>query len=105
MAMWLTTTIDLYTLARKARSRPCTLTCSGIATYGRLFLVLYVLLTHTWVDTGRSYSWSSNVCGRKHWVFFSPDQEQYLRDAKGEFIHDVRAVDTYAFCMLGLVHV
>jgi hypothetical protein len=28
------------------------------------------------VDVLRSYSWSANVCGRKHWVLFPPSQSR-----------------------------
>ena len=30
-------------------------------------------------DVFRSYSWSSNVCGRKKWYLFPPDQEYLLQ--------------------------
>jgi hypothetical protein len=32
-------------------------------------------------DVYQSYSWSYNVCGRKHWTFFPPDQQPYITNA------------------------
>jgi hypothetical protein len=45
----------------------------------------------------RSYSWSANICGEKIWTFYSPEQEQYLRNANGELVYDIRAVDPKEF--------
>ncbi|XP_071543725.1 2-oxoglutarate and iron-dependent oxygenase JMJD4-like [Panulirus ornatus] len=40
-------------------------------------------------DVFRSYSWSTNVCGRKRWVFYPPGEDQFLRDPFGTPIYDV----------------
>ncbi|KAL4151654.1 hypothetical protein PRNP1_008596 [Phytophthora ramorum] len=37
-------------------------------------------------DVFRSYSWSVNVCGRKEWVFYHPDDEPKLKDRFGRFV-------------------
>ncbi|KAI9995190.1 hypothetical protein PInf_012240 [Phytophthora infestans] len=37
-------------------------------------------------DVFRSYSWSVNVCGRKKWVFYHPDDEPKLKDRFGRFV-------------------
>ncbi|KAF4319501.1 hypothetical protein BBO99_00000760 [Phytophthora kernoviae] len=37
-------------------------------------------------DVFRSYSWSVNVCGRKEWVFYHPDEEPKLKDRFGRFV-------------------
>ncbi|KAE9134843.1 hypothetical protein PF010_g2315 [Phytophthora fragariae] len=45
-------------------------------------------------DVFRSYSWSVNVCGRKEWVFYHPDDEMKLKDRFGQFVlPDVTAED------------
>lgn len=31
-------------------------------------------------DVFRSYSWSANVCGKKHWLFLSPSQSHLVFD-------------------------
>ena len=28
-----------------------------------------------------SHSWSANICGRKHWIFYPPDVSQKLLDS------------------------
>ncbi|OZJ02352.1 hypothetical protein BZG36_04375, partial [Bifiguratus adelaidae] len=33
-------------------------------------------------DVYRSYSWSANITGIKHWIFFPPDQQPLLRSVK-----------------------
>jgi len=38
------------------------------------------------VDVLRSYSWSANLCGRKHWLFFPPSQSRHLYDAHGTLL-------------------
>ncbi|CAH0513339.1 unnamed protein product [Peronospora belbahrii] len=37
-------------------------------------------------DVFRSYSWSVNICGRKQWVLFHPDDEPKLKDRFGRFV-------------------
>lgn len=48
-------------------------------------------------DVFRSYSWSTNICGRKKWLLFSPDQEELLRDHYNNYIYDVNAVNLKQF--------
>jgi len=48
-------------------------------------------------DVYRSYSWSTNICGRKLWTLFSPDQVPLLRDSRGDFPYDLRHVDHTKF--------
>ncbi|CAI5745626.1 unnamed protein product [Peronospora destructor] len=46
-------------------------------------------------DVFRSYSWSVNVCGRKQWILFHPNDERKLKDRFGRFvIPDVTATVT-----------
>jgi hypothetical protein len=52
-------------------------------------------LLHT--DVLGSYSWSSNIVGRKRWVFFPPDQQPLLLDQHGRMVEDVRTVDPVRF--------
>uniref|UniRef100_UPI00358F641A 2-oxoglutarate and iron-dependent oxygenase JMJD4-like isoform X1 n=1 Tax=Myxine glutinosa TaxID=7769 RepID=UPI00358F641A len=40
-------------------------------------------------DVFRSHSWSANMCGRKRWLFYSPGQEDLLRDPFGNLPYDV----------------
>ncbi|KAI9064456.1 Clavaminate synthase-like protein [Trametes sanguinea] len=48
-------------------------------------------------DVYTSYSWSTNVCGRKRWWLFPPDQTKFLlrkgREEHLETAYDVRQVD------------
>ena len=37
----------------------------------------------------RSYSWSTNVCGRKEWLLYPPGEENHLRDKLGNLPFDV----------------
>ncbi|CAI5741856.1 unnamed protein product [Hyaloperonospora brassicae] len=37
-------------------------------------------------DVFRSYSWSVNICGRKEWIFYPPDDEEKLKDRFGRFV-------------------
>ncbi|KAF1782322.1 Thioredoxin, conserved site [Phytophthora cactorum] len=39
-----------------------------------------------YLDVFRSYSWSVNVCGRKKWVFYHPDDESKLKDRFGRLV-------------------
>ncbi|KAL0441028.1 UNVERIFIED_CONTAM: 2-oxoglutarate and iron-dependent oxygenase JMJD4 [Sesamum radiatum] len=45
---------------------------------------VYMGAKGTWTplhaDVFRSYSWSANICGRKHWYFLSPDQHHLVHD-------------------------
>jgi hypothetical protein len=45
-------------------------------------------------DVLRSFSWSVNVCGRKRWLLFPPDQTELLKDKKGVVVRDARAAAT-----------
>ncbi|CEG39140.1 Uncharacterized conserved protein, contains JmjC domain [Plasmopara halstedii] len=42
-------------------------------------------------DVFRSYSWSVNICGRKEWIFYHPDDEPKLKDCFGYVVPDVTA--------------
>lgn len=44
-------------------------------------------------DVFRSYSWSTNICGRKRWVFYPPGEEQYLRDTFGTPVYDIDSTE------------
>lgn len=40
-------------------------------------------------DVYRSFSWSANVCGRKRWLLFPPDEETKMKDGLGNLPYDV----------------
>ncbi|KAB7495559.1 JmjC domain-containing protein 4 [Armadillidium nasatum] len=42
-------------------------------------------------DVFRSFSWSSNICGRKRWLFFPPSESDFLKDKYGEYVYDVNS--------------
>ncbi|XP_065184333.1 2-oxoglutarate and iron-dependent oxygenase JMJD4-like [Sycon ciliatum] len=44
-------------------------------------------------DVFRSYSWSTNICGRKRWLLFPPGEEVAFRDRFGSFPLDVTSDD------------
>lgn len=49
-------------------------------------------------DVYCSYSWSTNVCGRKRWWLFPPEQTSCLfMKARSVCLHDVRDVDSSNF--------
>ncbi|PSS06491.1 hypothetical protein PHLCEN_2v3720 [Hermanssonia centrifuga] len=49
-------------------------------------------------DVYCSYSWSTNVCGRKRWWLFPPEQTPYLfLKGRNVSVHDVRDVDLTRF--------
>eukprot|EP01052_Picozoa_sp_SAG31_P020275 SAG31_NODE_1516_length_8036_cov_2.800680_9_plen_261_part_00 len=41
-------------------------------------------------DVLRSYSWSTNICGKKRWLLFPPEATQWLTNANGCLIADAR---------------
>lgn len=41
------------------------------------------------VDVFTSYSWSTNICGKKKWILFPPDEELKLKDNLGNLPYDV----------------
>lgn len=45
----------------------------------------------------RSYSWSTNIIGKKIWWLFPPEQENFLKDKYGNYIYDIRKVDETGF--------
>ncbi|KAJ3679710.1 hypothetical protein LUZ60_017721 [Juncus effusus] len=49
---------------------------------------VYIGTKGTWTplhaDVFRSYSWSANVCGKKHWFFLSPSQSPLLSHRNGK---------------------
>ncbi|XP_019363582.1 PREDICTED: jmjC domain-containing protein 4 [Crocodylus porosus] len=42
-------------------------------------------------DVFRSYSWSANICGKKKWLLYPPEEEEYLRDRHGNLPFDITA--------------
>ncbi|GJP53964.1 hypothetical protein CLOM_g13074 [Closterium sp. NIES-68] len=56
---------------------------------------VYMGRAGTWTplhtDVLRSFSWSVNVCGRKRWLFLSPDQTRYVthRHTRSTTVYDV----------------
>ncbi|KNE54934.1 hypothetical protein AMAG_00877 [Allomyces macrogynus ATCC 38327] len=56
---------------------------------------VYMGIAGTWTpfhaDVMRSYSWSTNICGRKRWIMFPPGQEELFRDRAGNTVYDVHA--------------
>jgi len=36
------------------------------------------------VDVFSSYSWSTNVCGKKNWILYPPGSEEKLKTVKGD---------------------
>ncbi|KAI9189847.1 hypothetical protein H9P43_001280 [Blastocladiella emersonii ATCC 22665] len=52
---------------------------------------VYMGCKGTWTpfhaDVLKSYSWSSNVCGRKRWVLFYPGQEDLFTDKFGDLVY------------------
>ncbi|ORZ39403.1 hypothetical protein BCR44DRAFT_1426467 [Catenaria anguillulae PL171] len=55
---------------------------------------VYMGCKGTWTpfhaDVLRSYSWSSNICGRKRWLFFPPGQEHLFTDSFGDHVYSVQ---------------
>ncbi|XP_014259233.1 jmjC domain-containing protein 4 [Cimex lectularius] len=41
------------------------------------------------MDVFSSFSWSVNLCGKKKWVFFPPDQDMFLRDKFGKLPYNI----------------
>jgi hypothetical protein len=41
-------------------------------------------------DVFRSYSWSTNIVGKKIWYFYPPSNEKFLRNSAGDYVYDVR---------------
>ena len=58
---------------------------------------VYVGPQGTWTpfhsDVFGSYSWSSNIVGKKKWIFYPAGQEIKLKDPLGNLPYDVEAVD------------
>lgn len=53
-------------------------------------------------DVYCSYSWSTNVCGRKRWWLYPPEDTQYLFMKERRIsVHDVRCVDHARFPEFG----
>jgi len=48
-------------------------------------------------DVYRSYSWSTNIVGKKLWTFFPPDQYEMLKDRYGNLVYNIRNVDINQF--------
>lgn len=56
---------------------------------------VYMGTKGTWTplhaDVFRSYSWSINICGRKKWILFSPNDIDNLKDKYGNVMLDVNS--------------
>lgn len=52
-------------------------------------------LLHT--DVLGSFSWSTNIAGRKRWVFFQPKDSEMLHDLNGRLLEDITNVDRARF--------
>ncbi|KAI0695229.1 hypothetical protein BC835DRAFT_1273609 [Cytidiella melzeri] len=67
------------------------------------FRFVYVGASGTFTPLHRdvycSYSWSTNICGRKRWWLFPPEQTAFLfvRGGRNVTVHDVRKVDDRDF--------
>ncbi|KAJ2710751.1 hypothetical protein H4R19_003592 [Coemansia spiralis] len=48
-------------------------------------------------DVFRSYSWSANICGAKHWLLVAPGQTQLFTDRMGNWVYDMTAPDEERF--------
>lgn len=49
-------------------------------------------------DVYRSYSWSANICGIKHWILVPPGQNHLFTDPNtGNWVHDITNVDETRF--------
>eukprot|EP00095_Tigriopus_kingsejongensis_P007625 maker-scaffold995_size72343-snap-gene-0.20 protein:Tk07625 transcript:maker-scaffold995_size72343-snap-gene-0.20-mRNA-1 annotation:"jmjc domain-containing protein 4-like isoform 1" len=42
-------------------------------------------------DVFGSFSWSANIVGRKHWIFFPPSERKHLTDPFGNLYYDVES--------------
>lgn len=40
-------------------------------------------------DVFGSFSWSANIVGQKHWIFFPPEEKHNLCDTRGQLLYDV----------------
>ncbi|KAI0083456.1 hypothetical protein BDY19DRAFT_978550 [Irpex rosettiformis] len=70
------------------------------------FRFVYVGAAGTYTPLHRdvycSYSWSTNVCGRKRWWLFPPEQTSFLfMRERNVVVHDVRDVDERQFPEFG----
>lgn len=45
-------------------------------------------------DVFRSYSWSANICGRKKWTFYTPGEEEHLKDKYGHLPFSVSILES-----------
>lgn len=50
---------------------------------------IFNLRTPFHVDVFTSFSWSTNICGQKKWIFVPPDQVDFLRDSLRNLPYDV----------------
>ena len=62
------------------------------------FRFVYIGTHGTWTpfhaDVFRSYSWSANICGRKHWTLFPPGEEKkFVRGGSSKRVWDIREAD------------
>ncbi|KAF6157412.1 hypothetical protein GIB67_004350 [Kingdonia uniflora] len=51
-------------------------------------------------DVFRSYSWSANICGKKHWYFLSPAQCHHVFDRHVLYFRNTVFVDSHNICVL-----
>jgi oxalate decarboxylase/phosphoglucose isomerase-like protein (cupin superfamily) len=48
-------------------------------------------------DVLTSYSWSTNVCGKKKWTLFPPSEGNFLKDSSENLVFDIGNVDATKF--------
>jgi hypothetical protein len=57
------------------------------------FRFVYMGPNHTWTplhrDVYKSYSWSTNICGKKRWLMYPPTVSHQLFDATNHLVYDV----------------
>ncbi|KAI9140350.1 hypothetical protein BKA69DRAFT_1080543 [Paraphysoderma sedebokerense] len=62
---------------------------------------VYMGCAGTWTpfhhDVLSSYSWSSNICGKKKWYLFPPNQSHLFKDQNGNTVYDIHNVDEKLF--------
>ena len=61
----------------------------GIQDYRFVYLGCKGTYTPFHCDVLKSFSWSSNICGEKLWLFFQPGAEDYLKDNLGNYLQRV----------------
>ena len=52
-------------------------------------MIIIKIIMMTIILFCRSYSWSANICGRKRWLLYPPNEEQSFKDRLGNLPFDV----------------